>query len=286
MKVSRARGSEELPVQWQELTASDFPRAVERASGVCVLPIGVIEKHGPHLPLGTDVMAAQAAAIGAARREYAVVFPPYYFGQIYEAMHQPGCIAVRPKLLNELLQSVCDEIARNGFPKILIVNGHGGNTHWLNFFCQSQLAHPRGYVVYVARRPLDEETGKKIAAMRKTKWGGHADEVETSWMMAIAPHLVKLARAADDNGRPRGRLKVSADAFTGILWYADYPDHYAGDARPANVELGELALEGWVTGLGRVIRAVKRDRAAPRLQDEFFAGAERPLRALSQRKRR
>jgi len=67
-----------IPVQWEELTASDFPGAVKRAQGVCVLPIGVIEKHGPHLPLGTDVMAARAAAIGAAQREYAVVFPHYY----------------------------------------------------------------------------------------------------------------------------------------------------------------------------------------------------------------
>lgn len=286
MRTHRIRGGESLPVQWQELTASDFPAAVRKAKGVCLLPIGVIEKHGPHLPLGTDVMAAQAAAIGAAREEYAVLFPPYYFGQIYEARHQPGCIAIRPELLSELLQSVCDEIARNGFPKILIVNGHGGNTYWLNYFCQLQLAQPRGYVVYVARRPMDEAVAKKIAAMRKTDWGGHADEVESSWMMAIASHLVQLSRAGRDDGRPRRRLKVSAEAFAGIFWYADYPDHYAGDARPANIELGRLALAGWVKGLARVIAEVKKDRAAAALQNEFFARAQVPLAARPRRRPR
>jgi len=206
-----------------------------------------------------------------------VVFPPYYFGQIFEARHQPGCIAVRPKLLSDLLQSVCDEIARNGFPKILIVNGHGGNIHWLDFFCQVQLAQRRDYVVYVARHSGDEQIARRIEALRKTDWGGHADEVETSWMMAIASHLVKLPRAADDDGRPRGRLKASRDAFTGIFWYADYPDHYAGDARPASIELGKLALESWVRGLARVIREVKQDRSARALQDEFYTRAAAPL---------
>ena len=272
-----------LPVRWEELTASDFPKAVARSKGVCVLPIGVIEKHGPHLPLGTDVMASRAAAIGAAEKEYAVVFPWYYFGQIYEARHQPGCVTIASELLSVLLQNVCDEIARNGLDKILIVNGHGGNTNWLNFFCQTQLEAKRDYVVYVARRPSYEEIGKQIEAMRKTNWGGHADEVESSWMMAIRPDLVQLERAGEENGKPRRRLKAAEEAFTGIFWYADYPDHYAGDARPANLELGKLALKSWVLGLARVIGEVKRDKVARKLQEEFHGRAERPLRGTGEK---
>ena len=275
-----------LPVQWEELTASDFPKAIARAEGVCVLPIGVIEKHGPHLPLGTDVMAARAASVRAAEQEYAVVFPPYYFGQIYEARHQPGCITVRPELLTELLQEVCGEIARNGFGKVLIVNGHGGNTNWLNYFCQIQLAEPKDYVVYIARRGWDEKIADEIAARRKTKFGGHADELETSWMMAIRPDLVQLDRAGDEDGHPRGRLEHMRDAYAGIWWYADFPHHYAGDARPANVALGELAVKGWSKGLAQVVRAVKKDTAARKLQDEFYARAEKPVPERTRRRRR
>jgi len=285
MAKTGARGSKGLSVRWEELTASDFPAAVAKSEGLCLLPIGVIEKHGPHLPLGTDVMASRAASIGAAQKEYAVVFPWYYLGQIYEAKHQPGCVAIRSDLLSPMLESVCDEIARNGFPKILIVNGHGGNINWLNFFCQTQLEKRKPYVVYVARRPGNDEINKQVAKMRKTDWGGHADEVESSWMMAIRSDLVQLDRAGEEDGKPRGRLKVDEEAFTGIFWYADYPDHYAGDARPANVELGKLALKSWTLGLAGVIRAVKQDQAAQRLQDEFHTRAERPVVSTRRRRR-
>ena len=264
-----------LPVQWEELTASDFPRAVERAAGVCVLPIGVIEFHGLHLPLGTDMIAAREASISAARREYAVVFPPYYFGQVSEAKHRPGTVAVRPGFLMPVLQSTCDEIARNGFQKILIVNGHGGDTHWLHFFCQSQLATRKDYVVYVALEFYGPETEARMRAMYKTDYGGHGDEAETSWMMAIRPDLVQLARAGDESGRARDRLKhLEKDVFTGIWWYARFPNHYAGDARPANVALGEVALDGWSDNLARVIREVKQDTATARLQKEFYRRVE------------
>lgn len=275
-----------LPVQWEELTASDFPAAVKKAKGVCLLPIGVVEKHGPHLPLGTDVMAIRAVAMATAQQEYAVVFPWYYFGQINEARHQPGCLSIHPDLLNPLLREMCDEIARNGFDKILILNGHGGNINWLNFFLETLLAEPRDYVVYLARRDMDPEAAKRIKARRKTDWGGHADEIETSWMMAIRPDLVQLERASQNDGRPRKNLEHLSGVGTSIWWYADFPQHYAGDARPANAALGCLALKGKVGPLVEIVRAVKRDSAARRLQDEFHAQTRRPLEKGPERQRR
>jgi creatinine amidohydrolase len=267
-----------LPVQWHELTASDFPQAVERAEGVCVVPLGVIEKHGPHLPLGTDVMVARATAVRAAEREYAVVFPYYFFGQINCAKHQPGCIAIEPELLSQLLQSVCDEIARNGFTKILLVNGHGGNDSWLGFFCQLQLAKPRGYAVYIAGGDMPEDIRKQIAAIKQTESDGHAGEYETSCVLAIRPDLVQLDRAGADDWRAQARLKELGDTYTGIWWYAEYPNHYAGDAAPATAKLGRLALEGRTRSLVDVLRAVKKDKASLELQEEFYRRAEDPLK--------
>jgi creatinine amidohydrolase len=264
-----------LPVKWEDLTATDFPRAVAKAKNVCIVPIGVIEKHGPHLPLGTDVMAARAVATRAAEQEYAVVFPWYYFGQIYEARHEPGCIAVSPDLMTPLLTSMCGEIARNGFEKIVILNGHGGNNAWLDYFCQLQLAQEKGYTVYVPPLgAMDPKVAKEIAARRKTDFGGHADEVESSWMMAIRPDLVKPEYIKLENGLPRRKLKDLGRVHTGIWWYADFPTHYAGDAASANAELGELALEGKVKAIVAALRAVKKDAAARRLQREFHAKAQ------------
>src|SRR5256885_2668751 len=70
-----------LSTRWEELTAGDFVKGIQQAKGVCLLPIGIIEKHGPHLPLGTDLLNVRYAAEHGAEQEYAVIFPSYYFGQ-------------------------------------------------------------------------------------------------------------------------------------------------------------------------------------------------------------
>jgi creatinine amidohydrolase len=134
-------------------------------------------------------------------------------------------------------------------------------------------------VVYVARPgwAWDEKTAREMRRLRKTDWGGHADEVETSWMMVIRPDLVQLERAGEESGRPGGRLKHLRGTETGMWWYSDFPDHYAGDARPANTELGELALGSLVKRLVEALRAVKKDEVTRELQEEFHGRAEEPL---------
>src|SRR5215470_15301627 len=144
-----ARGQSKLSTKWEELTAEDFRAAIQQSKSTCLLPFGILEKHGPHLPLGTDLLNVRYAALHAAEQEFAVVFPEYYFGQIFEAKHEPGTVAYSTHLQMELLQETVDEMARNGCKKIIIVNGHGGNENLLPFFAQTQLEKPRDYVVYV-----------------------------------------------------------------------------------------------------------------------------------------
>src|SRR6516164_5758551 len=138
-----------LSPKWEELTAPDFVQAVHQSQGVCVLPIGIIEKHGPHLPLGTDLLDVRFAVMNAVQQEYAVVFPEYYFGQIFEAQQEPGTISYSLSTQLTLLQETVKEMARNGCKKVMLVNGHGGNESLLPLFAQAQLAVPRDYVVYV-----------------------------------------------------------------------------------------------------------------------------------------
>src|SRR5438067_13608816 len=101
-----------LSVHWEELTASDFRNAIQQSQGTCLLPFGILEKHGPHLPLGTDLLDVRYAVLHAAEQEYAIVFPEYYFGQIFEAKHEPGTIAYSRGLQLQLLQETTDEMAR------------------------------------------------------------------------------------------------------------------------------------------------------------------------------
>src|SRR5262249_8714328 len=113
--------------KWEELTGEEFVQAIQRSQGTCLLPFGILEKHGAHLPLGTDLLNVRHISLAAAQQEYAVVFPEYYFGQIFEAKHQPGTVAYSLPLQLQLLQETTDEMARNGCKKVLIVNRHGGN---------------------------------------------------------------------------------------------------------------------------------------------------------------
>ena len=93
-----------LSPKWEELTASDFRDAIALSKGVCILPFGILEKHGPHLPLGTDLLNVRYATLHAVEKEYAVVFPEYYFGQIFEAKHEPGTMAYSRDLQLKLRQ--------------------------------------------------------------------------------------------------------------------------------------------------------------------------------------
>src|ERR1044071_8867955 len=137
--LTGSAAAQEIPSRWDELTASDWPKALEKSAYTCILPIGILEKHGPHAPIGSDLIHVREWAARATAKEYAVVFPDFFYGQIYEAKHQPGSFALPSRLVWELLDATCEEIARNGFKKILIVNGHGGDTQLLRFFFQSQL---------------------------------------------------------------------------------------------------------------------------------------------------
>src|SRR5260370_34773806 len=127
-----------LSTRWEELTAEDFVRAVQQSQGTCLLPFGILEKHGAHLPIGTDLLNVRHISLAAAQQEYAVVFPEYYFGQIFEAKHQPGTVAYSLQLQLQLLQETTNEMARNGCKTVLIVNGHGGNEHLFPPFAHAQ----------------------------------------------------------------------------------------------------------------------------------------------------
>ena len=269
-------------VRWEELTAPAFVRAVERSSSTVVIPLGIVEKHGPHLPLGTDLINIREVALRAAAEEYTIVFPAHFVGQIFEARHQPGTLAYSERLMWDLLQETLDEIARNGIKKIILVNGHGGNNSFLPFFCQAQLARRRDYAVYLYQPATDPEEDAEVRKLRKTEMDMHGGEVETSTMLAHRPDLVELSQAGAQSGDDQARIEGLNDAYTAIWWYARFPHHYAGDARTATRELGELVLAAQAKQLATMIRAVKADTRVLELQQRFFNEAERPLKTPQQ----
>jgi creatinine amidohydrolase len=263
-----------LSVKWEELTASDFRAGIQESKGACILPFGILEKHGPHLPLGTDLLNVRYASVHAAEQDYTVVFPEYYFGQIFEAKHEPGTIAYSAPLQLQLLQETTDEMARNGCKKILIVNGHGGNEHLLPFFAQSQLDKPHDYVVYamLGERSRPGGPGKKSAGVDY-----HAGENETSNTLVSHPDLVHQDRAKQETGVDLKREHLPEFVYTGIWWYASFPEHYSGDGSVATKELGEWNMKGWVDSIDEALRAIKADDVSLKLQNEFYEKSRHPL---------
>src|SRR5580692_1469917 len=205
--------AQSLSPKWEELTAPDFVAATHQAQGVCVLPFGIIEKHGPHLPLGTDLLDVRYAVLNAVKQEYAVVFPEYYFGQIFEARHQPGTVAYSLSTQLTLLQETVNEMARNGCKKVVIVNGHGGNEYLLPLFAQAELATARDYVVYVFGLPNLRVSGRPAL---KTPMDMHAGETETAHMLTARPDLVHQDRAAQQSGADQKRDPLPDAVYTGI----------------------------------------------------------------------
>src|SRR5271156_548855 len=204
-----------LSTHWEELTGPDFRDAIQQAKGTCLLPFGILEKHGAHLPLGTDLLNVRYAALHAAADEYAVVFPEYYFGQISEAKHEPGTVAYSREIQLALLQETTDEMARNGCKKVIIINGHGGNESLLPYFAQTQLYKPHDYVVYVqwGRGPTKKAEGEKTGP------DYHAGESESSILLYTHPELAHIDRAKNESGADEKRAKLPETVYTGIWWY-------------------------------------------------------------------
>ena len=264
--------AQDVPARWDELTATDFPTALDKSSQTCILPFGILEKHGPHSPIGTDLIHVREWAARATKQEYAVVFPDYFYGQINEAKQQLGTFALPSRVIYDLLEATCDEIARNGFKKIVILNGHGGNPEFIRFFMQSFLNKRHNYVIYFYTPDReDQDYAKQYRQMHKSdmKTDQHAGESETSVLMYYRPDLMRMDRAATQSGADQKRSNLT-DLYTPIWWYASYPNHYAGEGDKATTEFGKFITDHEIASFIKALKEVKTDQTTLKLQNEYY----------------
>lgn len=259
-----------MQIRWEHLTPPEFKKLAKEEQ-LCILPIGSLERHGEHMPFGTDALVAHSIACRAAEQEPCVVFPPYWFGQVHEAACFTGTINFPTDLLVKMLETLVDQIAQNGFKKILIVNGHGGNNHFLEYFSMSQLDREVDYTLYISFA----YGGPKFSALDiwERPGGGHADEGETSLAMAAIPGTVKMDQQSfAEPIEPKSDLAHIKEKkiYTPLWWYGMYPENVTGNPCAGTPEKGEAALTAAAEDLADVIRTVKTDTAVPRLQKEFY----------------
>ncbi len=278
---------------WENLREEEFTEAIDKSSGLCILPMGCLEKHGQHLPVGTDYFEALEIIKDATEREPAVVFPTgAWLGEVscFHAFDEPeksrvrGCIGIKQSTILTVLEELCSEIARNGFDKILIVNGHGGNTALLKHFLRvlsyekqkfkvyvtSAFAfsdiHPKRLINTVRQRRKDfqyitEEDEQTLLGFAESgTGGGHADIRETSLIMVYNEGLVAADRYNAESGESTHKNDIfCAMGIEGVnFWLENFPNSY--EALPpfgASATIGRAMKEICTERLIKIIMMLK-----------------------------
>jgi creatinine amidohydrolase len=111
----------------------------------------------------------------------------------------------------------------------------------------------------------------------KTQNDQHAGETETSSMLIARPDLVHMDRATQESGADLKRQNLPEGVYTGIWWYARFPNHYSGEGAAANKELGEFDQKEWSRQIAEAIKAIKADQESLKLQNQFFEDSQHPL---------
>ena len=221
---------------WSDLSTRTFAVHSERADTV-LWPVGSVEAHGPHCPLGTDNLLPDAICRAAADLldDRVLVLPPVPFGHSWELAVFPGTVNVPTDVFAAYVTAVGREVVRWGMRYVVVVNGHGGNIPALTW-ASEQIAEASGARgparVTVVNWWLDCAEG--IRAI--TGGQGHAGEDETSAVLATSPHLVDMTVAPTNNYRPPVRVKtvgIGASVFAQAM---------TGDATRATPAAGQAIL--------------------------------------------
>ncbi len=242
------------PLLWAELRRDEL--AAARVDGaVVVIPIGAIEQHGPHLPLNTDISDAWAVAtrLSASCDEPPVlVAPPVPWGVSHYHHVFPGTLSLTVESLSSLLLDLCRSVATNGFTRILLLNGHGGNAATIETVATR--ANVEGIDVFpITYWNLVPETMAELA-VHDGGHIGHAGEMETSLQLHLQPDLVDRRALEQPLGRPMDEVAL----VRGVYWpprvLEEAPDGVYGLAHEGTAEKGERLLDAVVLRLSELLR--------------------------------
>ncbi|MET1128411.1 MAG: creatininase family protein [Thermoproteota archaeon] len=222
---------------------------------VAVLPVGSLERHGDHLPLGTDTILADHVARRVAERLGAHLFPPVWYGSSRGLRRFPGTIDVDDDAFEKYVASVLEEIVRNGYRFVLVINGHGGNSATLRRAAK-RVAYRTGAVIVVVDwwRDVAQEERKRLFSSP-----GHAGEDETSAVLHVVPEAVDMAAASDYIPPDLPRINVYSPTVDEKL----YPRAVMGSPSRASADKGRAWLEAVVSEIVEVFEKVKRLLVGP-----------------------
>ncbi|MCR9219031.1 MAG: creatininase family protein [Alphaproteobacteria bacterium] len=236
-------------IRWSELKTTDFPVA-EPERTIALLPVGAVEQHGPHLPLGTDSLILDAALDRLADAPPEGVrllrLPTQAIGDSLEHRDFLGTLTQRAETLIAAWTEIGRDVAAAGVRKIALINSHGGQPQIVDVVAQRLRAEAGMLAARINLYRFGAPEG--LFTADELAFGYHGGEVETSLMLAIAPDLVAMDRAADFDNAGRG-LAAENEAFqaegaAGFAWQAQdlNPAGAMGNAAAADAERGAATL--------------------------------------------
>jgi creatinine amidohydrolase len=244
-----------------DLTAPDVDRLLS-ADSILVQPLGAVEQHGPHLPLNTDLIVAQAVAeatVAAVGDEVdAWVLPPLAYTKSNEHAWSSGTIWLSATTLLAVLDDLGRCIAKTPARRLVFLNGHGGNSALLATANRELRLH-HGLMTFTTHPGVPADQGG-TSAEGEHGMGVHGGTDETSVMLHLAPHLCDMSKA--ERRIPEGLIGNRYVKFGGKVsfgWLSNdfFDDGYIGDPTTATPELGRQLFEGSVTAFSEALREIK-----------------------------
>jgi creatinine amidohydrolase len=229
-----------------DLDSRTFERRLA-SNPLVIVPVGALEAHGPHLPLGADQIQAEATAAALAERVEALVAPTIPYGSAPGARRFPGTVSLTLAQLEGHVTGVLSELARSGVRRILVLSGHAERGHMAALreaADEAMRAHPETRVVVLS----DYDFVYELRGRESPATDGHAGLLETSRVMALAPETVGTERPVVEYRR--------SPFLPGAASETEWPESVMGDTRPASAELGRRVQAHVIDRLVETVRAV------------------------------
>jgi creatinine amidohydrolase len=211
-----------------DLDSRSFERRL-RANPLVIIPVGALEAHGPHLPLGADQIQAEATAAALAERVDALIAPTVAYGSAPGARRFPGTVSLTMAQLENHVMGVLSELARTGVRRLLVLSGHAERGHMAALreaAEETMRAHGEARVVVLS----DYDFVYELRGKESPATDGHAGLLETSRVLALAPDVVGPERPVVENRR--------SPFLPGAGTPDEWPESVMGDTRTASVDLG------------------------------------------------
>ena len=253
----------------QELKWHEVSEYLSRKD-IILFPVGSTEQHGQHLPLMTDSAWAVDVAEAIAAREKVLICPPLYFGWTPHHLAYPGTITLKPETLIQVILDVCNSLIFHGFKKVLILNGHRvANLPPIEIAASKLRNTTQAYVAILDLALIVVEEVRKICESEVGGFG-HADEIETSFMLHKHPDLVDMTTAGKNVSLRKSKFfnsfsspdhALSGNRFSSKPTIEEWrrstePYGFKGDASLGTPEKGKRIFEAIVSNIIEVIHEI------------------------------